>query len=124
MLKKTGIVVATVATGLIGLSPLAFADDWDNFRGADKVEISEDNDTKTYEDNSIERNQSNHCLFIQDQDASIEQEGLLELPVDAPIVDEEPVDGADLGDDQTQEGNCTNAGDTSGLLPPVPPVLP
>ena len=124
MLKKTGIVVAAVATGLIGLSPLAFADDWGHhYRGADKVEISEDNDTRMFEDNSVERNQSNRCLFIQDQDSSIAQEGLLDLPVEVPVVDEDAVGGADLGD-QTQDGNCTNAGDTEGLLPPVGPIIP
>src|SRR5689334_22349188 len=63
VLKKTGIVVAAVATGLIGLSPLAFADDW-HHHGPDKVEISEDNDTKTFEDNSINREQYNECGFI------------------------------------------------------------
>jgi hypothetical protein len=111
VLKKTGIVVAAVATGLIGLSPLAFADDWGHHRGVDKVEISEDNDTRTFEDNSINREQYNRCVFIQNQESSTTG-GLLEpLPVPVPV----PGLGA-----QAQDANCTNVGDTTGAeLPPV-----
>jgi hypothetical protein len=121
VLKKTGIVVAAVATGLIGLSPLAFAEDWGHHRGADKVEISEDNDTRTFEDNSINREQYNRCVFIQDQDASATG-GLLDpLPVPAPVPG--PVDLPTLGA-QTQDANCTNVGDTTGAALPLGPVIP
>ena len=104
MLKKTGIVVAAVATGLIGLSPLAFADDWGHHRGADKVEISEDNDTMNFEDNSIDREQYNRCVFIQNQESSTTG-GLLD-PLPLPV----PGLGA-----QTQDLNCTNVGDATGV---------
>ena len=116
MLKKTGIIVATIATGLIGLSPLAFADDWGfPHHGADKVQISEDNDTNTKTDNSIDRKQYNHCAFIQDQDASsvVDGGGLTDA---VPAVDDLPV----VGDqDQDQEANCTNVGDTVGAATPL-----
>lgn len=117
MLKKTGIVVAAVATGLIGLSPLAFADDWGHHHGPDKVEISEDNDTKTFEDNSINREQYNECGFIQNEDSSVTGLlGPLPTPVPVPL----PVPG--LGA-QAQTGNCTNVGDTTGAALPPPPVV-
>ena len=112
MLKKTGIVVAAVATGLIGLSPLAFADDWGH-HGPDKVEISEDNDTKTFEDNSLNREQYNECGFIQNEESStVVSPGLLEGAVPPPL-------SSVLGP-QTQTGNCTNVGDTTGAA--IPPV--
>lgn len=106
MLKKTGIVVAAVATGLIGLSPLAFADDWGHHRGADKVEISEDNDTMNFEDNSTDREQYNRCVFIQNQESSTT--GGLLGPLEIPV----------LGD-QSQIANCTNLGDTTGVELPL-----
>ena len=113
MLKKTGIIVATIATGLIGISSVAFADDWDDFRGPEKVSISEDNDTDTRTDDSVERNQSNRCLFIQDQDSATSI-----TAGEGPLGALPALPG--LGD-QDQEGNCTNTGDN--LVPPLAPVV-
>ena len=114
MLKKTGIVVAAVATGLIGLSPLAFADDW--HRGADKVEISEDNDYYYESDSSIDREQYNRCALIQNQESSVDiTPGLADGVL--PPVGDLPVLGG-----QSQTGNCTNVGDTIGVGDAAAPV--
>ena len=112
MLKKTGIVVAAVATGLIGLSPLAFADDWGH-GGPDTVEVNKDFDVS---DSSIDREQYNECAFIQNEESStVVSPGLLDgvLPPLSSV----------LGD-QSQTGNCTNVGDTTGAALPAPTTTP
>jgi hypothetical protein len=113
VLKKTGIIVAAVATGLISLSSVALADDWDHLRGPEKVSISEDNDTKTVTDNSVEREQFNRCAFIQDQDSSTAIDG---GALDGAVPPLPALPG--LGD-QAQDANCTNVGDTAGAALPV-----
>jgi hypothetical protein len=110
VLKKTGIVVAAVATGLIALTPFAFADehhgDWHKDHGVEKVEYKVDN--------SIDRQQYNKCFFGQEQGISSTL-GLLPLVGAVPALP-----GPDT-QTQTQTGNCTNVGDTTGAALPVVP---
>ena len=112
MLKKTGIVVAPVATGLIAFTPFAFAgekSDWDGH----KVEHI---DYKS--DNSVDREQYNECSFSQNEGALSllgELGGLFAEPAPAGP---ESVTNTQT---QTQTGNCTNVGDTVGVG--TPPVL-
>ena len=112
MLKKTGIVVASVAAGLIGLSPLAFASEYHH--GWDKGHETHGVHESGF---SADTTQSNECLLIQDQDSTETiTPGLLGAVV--------PEVGDLLGGDQTQTGNCTNGrdsdDDTSTVLPPAP----
>lgn len=109
MLKKTGIVVATAATGLLAFTSFAFAS------------APHDNKVENKTDNSISREQSNECKFKQGQ---TETNG-----VEAPLLGALPgvpaapaVGDVDPEQEQTQEqnGNCINTGD--GVLPPLPPV--
>ena len=97
-MKKTGIIVAAVATGLIGLSPLAFAAD--DVRDNGRATVSEDSDTRTTTDNSVEQGQYNRCSFEQEQRSDSR------FPV--------PTGGPASGD-QMQMLNCTNMGDVTVL---------
>lgn len=109
MLKKAGLVVATVTMGMIAVSPLAFAGD----KGQDahrsdnddhSYSVSEDNDYDAIVDNSVERNQSNECEFYQSQEDSVEG------PLDSPVLGAVPLLG---GGEQVQTLNCTNVGDVT-----------
>ena len=55
MLKKTGILVATILAATAATAPLAFADNVDYRYSAD---------------NGVERNQSNRCIFVQNSDGA------------------------------------------------------
>ena len=110
MLKKAGLVVATVTMGMIAVAPLAFAGDkGDKSHEAHRSDndrsysVSEDNDYDAYVDNSVERNQENECEFYQNQEGSVEG------PLNSPVLGALPL----LGGGQTQTLNCTNVGDTT-----------
>jgi hypothetical protein len=106
VLKKAGLVVATVTVGMIAVSPLAFAGDkGDKSHDAHRsnhndhsYSVSEDNDYDARVDNSVEREQHNDCDFIQNQEGAFETPLLGALPL--------------LGG-QTQALNCTNFGDVT-----------
>ena len=111
MLKKTGIVVATAAAGMIALTPLAFAGeshgDWHKDRGH-KVEKT-DYDFEYNLDNSVSRNQSNECSFGQSQGISSSLLGVVPLLDAGPVA--VPAPGGPITQTQTQDANCTNVGD-------------
>ena len=105
MLKKAGLVVATVTVGMIAVSPLAFAGDksHDAHRTHDNDRSSyksvEDNDSYSYEDSSENRDQHNRCVFIQNEESTFS--GTLTGPVTGIL------------GDQLQTLNCTNVGDVT-----------
>ena len=108
MLKKTGIIVATAATGLLALTPFAFADSgWNH-----------DTSIKYKSDSSVDRDQHNKCAFGQSQgvDSLFDQLPLIgELP---PVPPAPPAPAGSVVQTQTQAGNCTNVGDAApGLVP-------
>ena len=104
MLKKAGLVVATVTVGMIAVSPLAFAGDksHDAHRSHNNdrsyYNSVEDNDYVSYQDNSFEQEQENQCTFIQNEEGTFETPLLGALPL--------------LGE-QLQTLNCVNVGDVT-----------
>jgi len=108
VLKKIGIVAATVTAGMLALSPLAFADDGDwsaVVKDNDKVKIS--HEYFSLEDDSVEREQENECSFEQDATGA----GL-------------PVVGGILPPTQAQTDNCVNNGDDDDDDAEVPAPAP
>ena len=105
MLKKAGLVVATVTVGMIAVSPLAFAGDksHDAHRTHDNDRSSyksvEDNDTYSYQDDSVNRDQHNRCAFIQNEESTFSG------PLGGPLTG--------LLGGQVQTLNCTNVGDVT-----------
>ena len=101
MLKKTGLVVVLMAATTVAASPLAFAGDKSpephrtDYRSS--YERTEDNDTTSRSDSSVDREQYNRCYFEQSEGSS----------ADSPLL------GA-LGS-QLQTLNCTNVGDQTVL---------
>ena len=73
MLKKTGIVVAAATAGLLALSPLAFAHDEGGYDEADKKDHSVSEPAVVNQEST---SRMVECDFEQENDNSIEQEGV------------------------------------------------
>jgi hypothetical protein len=98
--KKLLIAAAVAVAGMLALTPLAFANDYDRDRGG--------NETTSFsvEDDSAQRNQVNLCSSDQDVDV---------LP--------STVVGALLPSvSQEQNGNCVNIADGASAEPTAPPT--
>jgi hypothetical protein len=94
------IAAAAAVAGMLALTPLAFANDYDRDRGGNETS------SLSYEDDSVQRNQVNLCSSDQDVDV---------LP--------STVVGAILPSvSQEQSGNCVNIADGAGSEPTTEPT--
>jgi hypothetical protein len=105
--KKVGIAAAAANVGMLALTPLAFANDYDYDRGHGGDETA----SFSFRDDSVQQNQVNPCS--SDQEADV-------LP--------STVVGAILPSvSQEQNSNCVNIADGSGYGPttttPLPPDM-
>jgi hypothetical protein len=112
VLKKAGIVVAAAAAGMLAMSPLAFAGDsghdGDPHHGHVYV-VKHGDDNSYHVDNSIDRDQHNHCYFSQNESSVGDSTGTGVVPLLGALA---------------QTGNCTNVGDVTvaNLGTPPPPA--
>ncbi|WP_433276153.1 hypothetical protein ACQPZA_33530 [Pseudonocardia xinjiangensis] len=94
MLKKVGIMAAAATAGMLALSPLAFAHDYDRGHDRDRDDRGSQSTLFAFEDDSVERNQVNLCSFDQDSTVTPGLVGAI-----LPLIS------------QDQNGNCVNLGD-------------
>jgi hypothetical protein len=113
VLKKVGIMAAAATAGMLALSPLAFAHDYDRGdRDRDDRGSSQSN-LFAFENDSVERNQVNLCSFDQDSTVTPGLVGAI-----LPLIS------------QDQNGNCVNLGDGAeaedddDAVPTPAPVVP
>jgi hypothetical protein len=97
--KKLLIAAAAAVVGMLALTPLAFANDYDRDRGGNETA------SFSYEDDSVQRNQVNLCS--SDQDADVLPSTLVGAIL--PSVSQE------------QNRNCVNIADGAGGSEPTPP---
>jgi hypothetical protein len=95
--KKVGIAAAAAVAGMLALSPLAFANDYD--RGGNETT------SFSFEDDVVQRNQVNLCSSDQDVD-------VLPSTVVGPIL---------ASVSQEQNGNCVDIADGASTSEPTAP---